>query len=91
MAAADLWFPELNGYEVKVANVMMEILVISSTKPLIMLQVEVVMNNASFVDFIENDMSKDAREVQLSSYRCNFTALSYPNMYILISFIHNLF
>ena len=34
MAAADLWFPELNGYEVKVANVMMEILVILSTKPL---------------------------------------------------------
>ena len=89
MAAADLWFPELSGYEVRVA--ILEILVISSTKPLIMLQVEVVMNNASFVDFIENDMSKDAREVQLSSYRCNFTALSYPNMYILISFLYNLF
>ena len=44
-----------------------------------MFQVEVVMNNASFVNFIENDMSKDARKVQLSSYRCNFIALSYHN------------
>ena len=56
-----------------------------------MFQVEVVMNNASFVDFIENDMSKDAREVQLSSYDIA-TDLSYPIcMHIIISFLYNLF
>ena len=29
MAAADLWFPELNGYEVRVADSMIRILVIA--------------------------------------------------------------
>ena len=51
-------------------------------------QVEVVVNNASFVDFIENDMSKDAREVKLSC-QLNFNALSDPHYdYILLKYLH---